>query len=237
MSLSTAQGPDPRSPQDDPDSALFQSGPSTPEVQRRLRRLGLVSATATVGLSLLYAAVLMVGPATLPAQEQPIDDPWVVLMEGLILLIAPTMAALVIALRAWSPLCRSTSGPIATSSKTPAAVLTSGMHLVLLTGSSRAAAAAAFRWPTTPSALDILAWDLLFGVAALSAGRLLTGGGLAQWAHRLLLASGALALAGLLGVTVDMRLRDIGIVGYAAAAAPLLFILFRRTVAAKLAQR
>jgi hypothetical protein len=68
-----------------------------------------------------------------------------------------------------------------------------------------------FKWPSVSYALDILAMSI----------------------RVLLVASGALALAGLSGVIVgDMQLRNIGIVGYAGVfpvVALLLAILFRRT--------
>ena len=55
-----------------------------------------------------------------------------------------------------------------------------------------------------------------------------------MWVRVLLLASGALALAGLSGVAAgDMRLRMIGVVGYVGVcpvAALLLAVLFRRGV-------
>jgi hypothetical protein len=90
-----------------------------------------------------------------------------------------------------------------------------------------------FKWPSVAYALDILAWDVFFALAALSAASVFSGNRLAVYIRVLLVASGGLALAGLSGVIFgDMQLRNIGILGYAGVfpvVALLLAILFRRT--------
>jgi hypothetical protein len=89
-----------------------------------------------------------------------------------------------------------------------------------------------FKWPSIAYALDILAWDVFFALSVLSAAPVFSGNHLATSIRALLLASGALALAGLSGVIFgDMQLRNIGVVGYAGVfpvAALLLAILFHR---------
>jgi hypothetical protein len=82
-------------------------------------------------------------------------------------------------------------------------------------------------------ALDILAWDVFFALAVLFAAPVFSGSTLARWIRWLLVLSGVLALAGLIGVaTADMGLRNIGILGYSGVfpvAALLLAVLFHRT--------
>jgi hypothetical protein len=77
-----------------------------------------------------------------------------------------------------------------------------------------------------------LAWDVFFAFAVLFAAPVFSGNRLARSIRVLLIASGALSLAGLSGVVVgDMQLRMIGVVGYAGVfpiAALLLAILFYR---------
>ena len=72
-----------------------------------------------------------------------------------------------------------------------------------------------FQWPSVVYAMDILAWDIFFPLAALSAAGAVHGAGLAGVARNLLLASAALAFIGLAGVPVaSMNIRNIGIIGY-----------------------
>ena len=56
-----------------------------------------------------------------------------------------------------------------------------------------------FKWPSIPYALDILAWDVFFALAVLFAAPVFTGNRLATWIRGLLVATGALSLAGLSG--------------------------------------
>jgi hypothetical protein len=90
-----------------------------------------------------------------------------------------------------------------------------------------------FTWPSIPYALDILAWDLFFGLSMLFAAPVFSGDRLLASIRFLMIVSGVLALAGISGVAVgDMQLRMIGVVGYAGlfpVVAMLLAILFRRT--------
>lgn len=73
-----------------------------------------------------------------------------------------------------------------------------------------------FRWPSVVYALDILAWDWFFGLSMLFLAPVF-------WRRRplseLLVLSGVLSLAGLLGVALEnMPIRNIGILGCAVAA-------------------
>jgi hypothetical protein len=118
--------------------------------------------------------------------------------------------------------------------------LTSSLHFVILTVSRHAAFAGlawlplflSFKWPSVAYALDILAWDVFFPLSVLSAAPVFSGGRLATSIRVLMVVGGVLALGGLSGVIVgDMRLRNIGIVGYAGVfpvTTLLLAILFYR---------
>jgi hypothetical protein len=67
------------------------------------RRLGIVSATATVVLLVGFAATLAVGLASLESPRQPIGDPLFTVLEILIILVMPAMVALMAAVHAWAP--------------------------------------------------------------------------------------------------------------------------------------
>jgi hypothetical protein len=82
--------------------------------------------------------------------------------------------------------------------------------------------------PTNTRRLGV--WSALVVVGQRSAP-LFGGSGLARWIRGLLTTSGVLALGGLIGVLGQMRLRMIGVVGYAVVfpvAVGLLALLFHR---------
>jgi hypothetical protein len=83
-----------------------------------------------------------------------------------------------------------------------------------------------FEWPSILYALDILAWDWFFALSILFAAPVFSGGSrLERWVWILLLVSGVLSLAGLIGVPLaDMQVRNIGVIGYAVVT-PVAFLL------------
>lgn len=118
------------------------------------------------------------------------------------------------------------SGIAAVAFMSMCALTTCCVHFAILTLSREPAFAAqpwamqvfAFRWPSVVYALDVLAWDFFFPLAALCAAVTLEGTGLLRAARWLMYASAALAFIGLLGVPLgDMSIRNIGIAGYAIA--------------------
>jgi hypothetical protein len=111
---------------------------------------------------------------------------------------------------------------------------TTSVHFVGLTVGSRLEATGlswvplvvSFEWPSIVYALDILAWDWFFALSVLFAVPVFRGGSrLVRWVWTLLLVSGMLSLAGLIGVPLaDMQVRNIGVIGYAVVA-PVAFLL------------
>jgi hypothetical protein len=191
-------------------------------------------------LCIAYAIVLSIGLLTLPSSELPIQDPWFTFMELLILGIAPAMVAFAVGLHAWVPVERKSHALLSIAFMSMCALVTCCVHFVVLTLSRQPAFASgswptlvfAFRWPSVVYALDILAWDVFFPLAALCAALAIQGTGLAGLARTLLFASAALAFSGLAGVPfANMNLRNIGILGYVGLypiAAVLLAVVFRR---------
>lgn len=120
------------------------------------------------------------------------------------------------------------------------ACITSSVHFVILTVSRLLASSGfpwvtlflSFEWPSVAYALGILAWDIFFALAMLSAAPVFTGGRLEKVIRLLMIVSGLLSLAGLIGVPLaDMSLRNIGIIGYVGLPLiifPLLGLLFWR---------
>ena len=204
------------------------------------RRLGMVSAVGTVLLSAIYAATLVGGFLSLGSPQQPIGDPWFSILELLILVLMPLMVALMVAVHAWAPAEAKVFSLLALVFMSIAALLTCSLHFVILTLSRQLAFSVlpwmplflSFHWPSVPYALDILAWDVFFALSVLCAAPVFRASRLTAWICGLLVTSGALALAGLSGVILgEMRLRNIGILGYSGVfpvVALLLLILFHR---------
>jgi hypothetical protein len=205
------------------------------------RRLGIVSASATVVLNVAYALPLTFGLLSLPSAAAPIGDPWFSMMEILIILMMPVMVGLMVAVHAWAAPQTKVYGLLALMFMGLLTVVTCSVHFAILSVTHRAEFVGqswvplilSFRWLSVTYALDVLAWDVFFALAVLSAAPIFSGSRLARSIRVLLIISGALSLSGLSGVFLDeSNLRSIGIAGYAGVfpvVALLLAILFYRT--------
>jgi hypothetical protein len=206
------------------------------------RRLGIFSAAATVVLLVAYAVTLTVGLLSLESPQQPIGDPMFTILEILIIITMPAMVALMVAVHAWAPMRVKTLSLTSLVFMGLLAVVTCSVHFCILTlsrqpeftGQSWLPLVLSFKWPSVAYALDILGWDVFFPFSMLFAAPVFRGSRLAVWTRVLMIASGALALAGLSGVVVgDMQLRNIGIVGYVGVflvvAASLAVLFYRAT--------
>lgn len=204
----------------------------------RAGTIGQWTAYTQITLQTLYAAVTITGLATLPSPDVQIQDPWFTLMELLILLMIPSLVVLGAALHHWVPTEKRVFSLASLIFLSGLVVVTALVHFPVLTLSRLPAFTGypqvfSFTWPSVVYAADILAWDVFFPLMALAAAAALPWTGPARMAGWLLIASAILAFFGLLGVPfADMRIRNIGIVGYAlvypAALVPLA-IAFRRS--------
>lgn len=206
------------------------------------RKVGVVSAFGLAALTFAYVLVLGAGLLSLTDKNAQISDPWFSLLEILILLIAPLFVSLFAALHDWAPPTAKTLSRVALCFALLLAGVTCCVHFTILTVSRATVADEgmgdllfAFKWPSAAYALDILAWDVFFPLAALFAAPLFFGSPLRTTIRFILIASGLLALAGLSGVVLnDMQWRNIGIIGYAIVfpiAAALIGLVFLRSPA------
>jgi hypothetical protein len=206
------------------------------------RRLGLSAAVATTALLVAYAVTLAVGLAALESPDDPIRDPMFSILEILIIVMMPAMVALMVAVHAWAPRPLKTLSLVSVIFIGLLAGLTCNLHFVVLTISRQPDFAGqawlplflSFRWPSIVYSLDILGWDIFFALSMLFAAPVFRGNRLALWIRGTMIASGVLALAGLIGVALgDMQVRNIGILGYVGGfliVCVLLAVLFYRTV-------
>jgi hypothetical protein len=194
------------------------------------RRLGIYSAIVVSTLLVAYAVTLAVGLAALPSPDEPIGNPAFSILEVMIIAMVPAMVTLMVAIHAWAPAAAKALSLTALVFMSLVAGVTCSVHVVVLTVSQHAVFAQvetlsrllSFEWPSVVYALDILAWDFFFALSMLFAAPVFRGDGVARWIRPMMVISGALALAGLSGaVTGDMRLRNIGIVGYV----PVFFVV------------
>lgn len=210
-------------------------------------RLGLISGAAVAVLCAAYVVVLAVGLLALPSPGHQIQAPWFTLMELLVLVIAPAMVALAVAVHASSSPERRPLALLGVVFFGLCAVVTCLVHFSVLALSHHPSFGGAwnhlvfsFQWPSLVYALDILAWDFLFPLGALFVAPAVQGVGLARAVRMLLFASAFLAFLGLLGVPLaNMQVRNIGIIGYAVLfpiAAALLAACFHRAGVASAAR-
>jgi hypothetical protein len=205
------------------------------------RNIGRTAAWAVSLFLVLYAVTTVLGFLSLKSPLDPIGDPYFLIMELLIILIAPLMVLCMVAVHAYaSPGVRAYS-LIALVFMILLAGITSCVHFVSLTVGPHFVATGltwvplflSFKWPSVLYALDILAWDWFFALSMLFAAPVFRGDRLETSVRVLMIVSGVLSLAGLIGVALaDMQVRDIGIIGYALVAVfvfLLLGIVFGRT--------
>jgi hypothetical protein len=179
-----------------------------------------------------YAITLAVGFITAGFAE-PILDPVLAVMEILTLLSAPILVVLMAAVHGYAPPEYKIHGVVSVAFMVLLAGLTSSVHFVNLTA-VRQSSTASLTWPSTPYALELLAWDLFLGLSLLFAAPVFRGGKLEDAIRTGLYVGGTLCLVGILGpATGDMRLQFIAILGYAGvlpAVCLLLMMLFRRAI-------
>jgi hypothetical protein len=196
--------------------------------------LGRFAAFAVFFLLIAYAVTLVLGFFSLNSPQDPIGDPYFSILELLIVVTAPLMVIVMIAVHAYaSPETRMYS-LTALAFMIIMAGITCSVHFVILTVSRQIEAAGfpwgslffSFRWPSVVYTLDILAWDFFFALSMLFAAPVFKIGRLEKTIRLLMIVSGVLSLAGLIGVPLaNMNVRNIGVLGYAGVSMVVFLLL------------
>lgn len=200
------------------------------------RRVGRAACYATFVFSLAYVPVMLAGFAVNGGFDEPVADPYLAVMELLILVSAVPLVLVFACVHAFAAPSRRSLGVSALALAVLTVGITVCVHLVLLTLGRQADAASlpgydlllSWTWPSVVFALDIASWDFCFGFALLLAAPVFTGPGLPALVRRGLQVGGALCLFGLVGAaTGNMGVRDIGIAGYAVVFPVVLLVMAR----------
>jgi hypothetical protein len=200
------------------------------------RALGARMAELFFAFGVAYAFVTVAGFASLGNVSEPLPDPYLGIVEGLIIAMAPVMVMLVVAIYACAPSTAKTSALVSLVWMLAAAATTIIVHVVLLTVGRRLSVSTfpgysrvfSFAWPSVFYAVDIVAWDVFVGLSLLFAARAFRGPR-DVWSRRGLLVAGLLCLVGLVGPAVDnIAWRGLGILGYAVVL-PVTCLAIRRS--------
>ncbi len=201
---------------------------------RQHRTLGAASAFVVSSLLMVYAITLVLGFLSLKSPEDPIGDPYFSILELLIVVTAPLMVIVMVAVHAYASPETRVYSLTALAFMVVMAGITCCVHFVILTVSRQIEAAGfpwgslffSFRWPSVAYTLDILAWDFFFALSMLFAAPVFKRGRLEKTVRIFMIVSGVLSLAGLIGVPLaNMNIRNIGVLGYAGVSLVVFLLL------------
>jgi hypothetical protein len=178
----------------------------------------------------IVIAYWLTGLLWLPARRSGADpfqprDPYLAVLEWLLIASAIGFVLITAGAAARSTERGRACAVAALAFATVFAGLTISAHFVQLAAMPRSPAAIV-AWPSIPAALDLLAWDLFFGLALICLG--LAAPDRSIWPRRLLLVAGALCLLGFAGpATGHIRLHLFAAIGYAVVFPAACFGLWR----------
>ena len=187
------------------------------------RWIGMWSARVLCAFGVAYAVTMVAGFAAMGDLSKPLEDPYLAVMEVLILVMAPVLVLLAAVIHACAPDGTKTYSMTALGWMLLVAGFTMTVHLVQLTVVRRIDPGAIhgfqylfnWHWPSVLYGVDIVAWDIFFALALLFAAPVFHAAGQAAVRNGLLIA-GVMCLAGIIGPAVNhIALRQIGIIGYA----------------------
>lgn len=200
------------------------------------RNLGRWACYLAFLLSLAYVPAMLAGFSANGGFDHPVEDPYLAVMELLILPLAICLVVVFAAVHLFAPPSRQILGISSLALLTVMAGITCSVHIVALTVGHQTDRTTlpgydrlfSWTWPSVIFALDIVAWDFFLGIALILAAFVFRGAGLPALVRRGLLLSGVLCLVGLIGAPLgNMSLRNVGIAGYAVVLPVVLLVLAR----------
>ncbi|WP_026898323.1 hypothetical protein [Daejeonella oryzae] len=194
------------------------------------RSVGRTTCRIIFVLGIIYAITTTIGLLSLQSPDDSIGNPYFTIMEILSIVISLLMAISLITVHLCAPLIDKFFTLTALIFMCFTTVITSSVHFLILSVSHTMEAELlqnssfffSFKWPSVVYALDILAWDLFFGLSMLFLAPVFK---IDKNLKALLIISGILSLIGLIGIPLqNMQIRNIGIIGYAVIG-PVAFLL------------
>lgn len=209
-------------------------------------KIGKYSSLTVFFLLLVYIVVTLLGFLSLESPSDPIGDPYFILMELLILIIAPLILIVMVIINDYADNETKIYGKIAVVFMLIMTAITSCVHFTILCLSRKIEFSDitfiqlffSFKWPSVVYVLDILAWDFFFAISFLFGSQVFNDGKLEKVVKILMIISGVLSLIGIFGVPLNnMQIRNIGIVGYAIFTIPTFLLLSKIFNSAKIVNR
>jgi hypothetical protein len=168
----------------------------------------------TVVVGVAYALTLGLGFARHGFAE-PIADPILAVMELLTIASAVPLFLVFFCVHALAPQDARGAARLALGFGAAFAITTTAVHLEELSY-GRLTGQHGMVWPSVPYAIELVAWDVLLGVALLGAATAMRWDGGARRVQAWLQITGLLCLLGIAGpLTGDMRVQRVGVLGYA----------------------
>lgn len=202
------------------------------------RKVGQTACFMVFGLGMFYALITTIGLLSLKSSNDVIGNPYFTIMEILSILIALLMIISIAAVHYYASPVDKFFSLTSLIFMLVATGITSSVHFLILSISQSPEAsqlsnfsfAFSFKWPSIVYALDILAWDLFFGLSMLFVAPVFKKDKFENSLKILLIICGILSLIGLIGVPLQsMQIRNIGIIGYAIVA-PIAFLLIGKVL-------
>jgi hypothetical protein len=188
----------------------------------RVREIGKWSARAMVVIELAYVVVFVVGFASIGNTSDPLPDPYLAIAQVIIIVMAPILVMLMMAIHQCAPAHAKPFTLIAFGWMVALAAFTITANSVQLMVARHIDPATFpgyerifdYDWPSTFYAIDIVAWDVFFALSLLFAVPAFarSSDGIVR---KGLILSGSMCLVGLIGPFVNaLGWRTIGIFGY-----------------------
>lgn len=208
----------------------YSSTPPDSTFTARARTLGIASAWTAFAVSEVYAVVSGVAYASQGAAVE--SGPFLSLMALLVVVMGPFLVLAMVAVHAYAAPDKKTYSLASLIFMLACVTITTCINFLLLMVSSQPdlfseAWRSLFlpcKWPVPAFVMDNFVWDWFFGLSMLLAAPVFGRSAL----RLLMIASGALCLAGLVGLAVSPALAIlVGILGWGAAG-PCVFLLLAK---------